>query len=98
MVLHVLGRCRRGSKTGNLGGVFRYLQCLKTSLEASGTGSVEDATPLAKDIVMTHVSRSTKTVDKSDLDFSRLKRMSMDKPPPGVPPLKHADEIEVNCT
>ncbi len=97
MIFRALGQCRRGSKTGNLG-VFRCLQCMKTSLEAPGTGSVEDTTPLAKDIVMTHLSHSTKTVDKSGLDFSTLKRMSMDKPPPGVPPLKHADEIEVNCT
>ncbi len=96
MMIHALGRCRRGSKTGYLG-VCRYLQCLKAPLEASGTGSVEGSTLSGKDVVTTHVSRSRKTVDKSGLDLSRLKRMAMDKPFPGVPPLKQAEEIEVNC-
>ncbi len=97
MVLHALGRCRRGSKTGNLG-AFRHFQCLKASLEASATGSIENGAVSVNDVVKTHISNSRKTVDKSGLDLSKLKRMAMDKPLPGVPPLKPAEEFKVNCT
>ncbi len=97
MVLHALGRFRCGSKTGNLG-VFRYFQCLKASLQASATGSVQAGAVSANDVVTAHTSKSRRTVDKSGLDLSKLKRMAMDKILPGVPPLKPAEEFEVNCT
>eukprot|EP00611_Tribonema_gayanum_P027266 TRINITY_DN668_c0_g1_i1.p1 TRINITY_DN668_c0_g1~~TRINITY_DN668_c0_g1_i1.p1 ORF type:complete len:535 (-),score=102.85 TRINITY_DN668_c0_g1_i1:78-1682(-) len=90
MLIRAARRCARRPLVATCG--FRRALSVQPVAQHDGAGG-EAVDEEEVEVVSYARSKAHRTVDKSKLDFDRVKRFDMSRPWPGIPPLKPSNEL-----